>query len=323
MTLKFFICGITGTQGGALARQLLSSTSTSPVAIHGLSRNPTSPAAVAITTLGATIFPGSYDNTSALQTALSGCTAIFLNLGPDWTDSAAERRHGLAVLAAAAAASTVTHVVYSSALSVNAPESLANYEPESIIAHMLHDKHSLEAATRDWASPARASSIKHYTILRPGNFMSNYTGTPAVQRQQELITQGVTTTAFAPQTMIPMVDVETIAAFARAALLDSDRFHGKEIGLADEFLTLDETLVKLSAVAGRKLTARYLTDDEIQEQKKTNPIVDAQLLMRGMAKFVNLDEVKSWGVMTSSFEEFLKREAASIKDTYTLEAKTA
>ncbi|KAJ2972993.1 hypothetical protein NQ176_g6850 [Zarea fungicola] len=120
-----------------------------------------------------------------------------------------------------------------------------------------------------------------------------------------------------------MVDVETIAAFARSALFDSDRFHGKEIGLADELLTLDETLVKLSAVAGRKLTARYLTDDEIQVQKKTNPIVGAQLLMRGMAKFVNLDEVKSWGITTSSFEEFLKREAASIKDTYILETKSA
>lgn len=312
--MKVFICGITGSQGSALARLLLPSTS-----VVGMTRNPSSASAVALTSLGAEIRPGSYDDASALASALAGCTALFLNPMPSFTDPAAERRDGLAILAAAKAAGTVTRVVYSTALSVDAPERLPSYDPATYMAKMLAQKQFLEGAVRD-----AAGGIPHWTILRPGNFMTNYIGEPALARQRDLVFEGVSTTALARDTRLPMVDAATIGAFARAALLDADgRFHGQEIGLVDELLTLDETLEKLSAATGRTLTARYMTDDEVEAQRLLNPMVGAQVMMRGMAQFADLEAVGSWGVSLSSFDKFLAREAALVKETYDAKDKTA
>ncbi len=310
--MKVFICGITGSQGSALARLLLPST---PVV--GLTRNPSSASAAALTSLGAELLPGSYDDASALASALAGCTALFLNPMPSVTDPAAERRDGLTLLAAAKATGTVTRVVYSTALSVDAPEKLPNYDPEAYIAKMLSQKRFLEGAVRD-------SGIPHWTILRPGNFMTNYVGEPALTRQKDLVFEGVSATAFARDTKLPMVDTATIGAFARAALLDADnKFDKQEIGLADELLTFDELLAKLGAAAGRTLTARYLTDGEVEAQKMLNPMIGAQVMMRGLAQFVDVDAVKSWGVPLSSFDKFLEREAALVKETYDVKNKTA
>lgn len=313
--MKVFICGITGSQGSALARLLLPSTP-----VIGMTRNPSSASAVALASLGAEIRPGSYDDASALASALAGCTALFLNPMPSFTDPADERRDGLAILAAAKAAGTVTRVVYSTALSVDAPERLPGYDPEAYMAKMLAQKQLLEGAVRD----AAGSGIPHWTILRPGNFMTNYVGEPALARQRDLVFEGVSTTAFARDTRLPMVDAATIGAFARAALLDADgRFDGQEIGLVDELLTLDETLEKLSAATGRTLTARYMTDDEVEAQRLLNPMVGAQVMMRGMAQFADLEAVGSWGVPLSSFDKFLAREAALVKETYDAKDKTA
>lgn len=308
--MKVFICGITGNQGGALARVLLPA----GVPVVGLTRDPSSASALALTSLGATLLPY-FTSSSSLTAALAGCTALFLNPLPSFTDPGAERRAGLALLAAAEAAGTVTHVVYSTALSVDAPETLPNYDRDTYIAKMLAEKRFLEDAVRSCAIP-------HWTILRPGNFMTNYIGEPARTRQADLVLQGVSTTAFAPDTKLPMVDTATIAAFARAALLDVAKFDRQAIGVADELLTLDETLAKLGAATGRALAAKYMTEDEVAAQK-TNPLVGAQYVMRGLAQFVDLEEVRSWGVPLSSFDQFLEREAALVKETYDIENKTA
>lgn len=79
--------------------------------------------------------------------------------------------------------------------------------------------------------------------------------------------------------------------------------------------TLDQTLAKLGAAAGRELKAVYMTDEEIEAGKKTNPLVGALFAMRHLKRFVNLDEVRSWGVAVSSFDAFLAREAAVVKET--------
>lgn len=305
--MKVFICGITGTQGSALARLLLASSP--PISVIGLSRDPSSPSSTTLRSLGVQILPGSYTDASALTTALSGCTALFLNLLPSWTDATAERRDGLAVLAAATSpGSSIKHIVYSTALSVDAPHTLPNYDPESYIATMLGEKHRLEEELRKTGVA--------YTILRPGNFMSNYIGAPARTRQRDLVVDGVSRTAFKPTTLIPMVDVATIAAFARAALLDVDKYTGQEIGVADELLTLDETLTKLSAATGRTLTGAYMTEEEVAQEKGTNPLVGAQYAMRDLAMFVDMEDVRRWGVPLSSFDAFLEREAAEVQETY-------
>ncbi|EGX88038.1 NAD dependent epimerase/dehydratase, putative [Cordyceps militaris CM01] len=295
--MKVFICGITGNQGSALARLLLPS-----IPVVGLTRSPSSAPSLALISLGAELHTGSYTTPGVLAAALADCTALFLNPVPSMTDPSSELRDGRAILAAAA---HITHIVHSTALGVDN----ATHAPDTLVAKMLHEKHLVEDAVR-------AAAVPSWTILRPGNFMANYVGAAAAARQQELVQTGVSTSALTRDTLLPLVDVATIAAFARAALLDPARFHAQEIALADELLTLDDVLAKLGAAAGRKMRADYLAEDEVAARRATDFMVDMQFLMRGLARFVDVDKVKSWGVPTSSFDAFLEREAALVKETY-------
>lgn len=72
---------------------------------------------------------------------------------------------------------------------------------------------------------------------------------------------------------------------------------------------------KLSAGTGRDLRIIELSDEQIEAQKKANPFIMGQLIMRNMKDMVDIEDVKSWGVPLSTFDAFVERERQSILDT--------
>ncbi|KAL6791103.1 NAD(P)-binding protein, partial [Trichoderma sp. SZMC 28012] len=299
---KVFVCGITGTQGGAVARRLLSEN----VAVTALVRDPSSPQAQSIEALGAKLFPGNFDDIYALERALAGCTAAFLNFSPDFNDWTAELRWAKSIIAAARNAG-VKHILYSSGFAVNAPERLEHWDPDSVMAIVLLSKQSIEKEVRD-------AGFNYWTILRPGNFMANYLP-PKVIMYGDLPQSGIWHTALLKETTLPMVDEETIGHFTSAAILDPAKFTGQEIELADELLRPEQILERLSATAGRQLKAEYMSDASIDE-KKSNPFILGQYAMRDMVQFVDMEKVQSWGVPLSSFDAYLERNKGFVKKTY-------
>jgi hypothetical protein len=81
-------------------------------------------------------------------------------------------------------------------------------------------------------------------------------------------------------------------------------------------VTLGNILKKLSEVTGRELRAVTLSEDEIQQQGKTNKSITAQLVMRHMSDLVDIEEVKKWGIPLSTFDAFVDREKARVLATY-------
>lgn len=299
---KVFVCGVTGTQGGAVARSLRSQN----VSVTALVRDPSSPQAQSIKALGVEIFPGNFDDTPAIEQALAGCTAAFLNFHPDFKDLAAEPRWAKSIMAAVKAAG-VKHIIYTSGFAVNTPEKLKLWDPSSAMGMIMLAKQSIEKEVRD-------AGFEYWTILRPGNFMANYLP-PKVAMYGDLPKSGVWNTALLKETKLPMIDEATIGNFASAAFLNPTKFTGQEIEIADELLGPEQILEKLSAVAGRQLKAEYMPETVIMEQK-SNPFIVGQFAMRDLALFVDMEKVKTWGVPLSSFEAYLQREEANIKKTY-------
>ncbi|KAL6892141.1 hypothetical protein GGI43DRAFT_414208 [Trichoderma evansii] len=299
---KVFVCGATGTQGGAVARSLLSQN----VTVNALARDPSSPQAQSIKALGVELFPGNFDDSSALKQALAGCTAAFLNFSPDFNDWTAELRWAKSIIAAARDAG-VKHILYSSGFAVNAPEKLQHWDPNSVLAIVLLSKQSIE-------KEVRGAGFDYWTILRPGNFMANYLP-PKVMMYGDLPQSGVWNTALLKETTLPMIDEDTIGRFASAAILNPTKFTSQEIELADELLHPEQILERLSAAAGRQLKAEYMSEADIEE-KKSNPFILGQFAMRDMVQFVDMEKVKSWGVPLSSFDTYLQREKDQIKATY-------
>lgn len=127
---------------------------------------------------------------------------------------------------------------------------------------------------------------------------------------------GVWSTAVLPTTQIPLIDHVDIGEFAIAALNDPARFNGKTIELAGESRTPDEVMRAVSAVAGKKIIAKYQTEEEIDEGLKQNPFLVGQLLSRVMKRGEDQEDINSWGIEMSGFDEFLEREKDSVIRTY-------
>ncbi|KAM0217160.1 hypothetical protein ACHAPA_000013 [Fusarium lateritium] len=302
-TPTVFVSGATGCQGGAVARYLRSK----DVTVQALARDPTSENAKALEAIGVKLTPGDYNTKEALKEAMKGCTALFLVLMPDFMDLTAERRWATSIFDAGKAAG-VKHAIFSSGFGAGDPDQLTALEPGTFLDTIMRNKHGIE-------NQLRSAGFKHWTILRPGNFMANYLE-PFVRMYPGLVEKGVWTTALMPTTVLPMTDTVTIGQFGGEAFLNPGRFHEKEITYADEWLEVEVILQRLSKAVGRDLRAEYLSEEEINDQKVTNPFISGQLLMREMAQFATKEEAQAWGIPLSTFDTFLKREEKAIRETY-------
>lgn len=74
MTKLLVIVGITGNQGGSVARRFLKDPS---YRVRGLTRNPSSPAALELSALGIEIVQADLDDVSSLKSAFKGANLIF------------------------------------------------------------------------------------------------------------------------------------------------------------------------------------------------------------------------------------------------------
>ncbi|KAK9489124.1 hypothetical protein V1508DRAFT_95131 [Lipomyces doorenjongii] len=162
MSITVFVFGITGTQGGADARRLL----LQQYGVLAIVRDLNSPAARSIASLGAKLFPGHYDDEESLKDGINGCSAIFLNLSPDFTDKDHELRLAKTILAIAKAAG-VKHVVYTSGMAANEPPRLNYWDPNGPIARILLPKQSIEREVRN-------AGFEKWTLLRPGFFLTKF-----------------------------------------------------------------------------------------------------------------------------------------------------
>jgi uncharacterized protein YbjT (DUF2867 family) len=306
MAPTIFVCGVTGTQGGAVARHLITSGAT----VHALARDPSSPKAKALQALeGVRLWPGDYADEEALRSALTGTSAVFLNFSPDFADMGANLRQAELIMRLGREAGA-THFVYSSGVGMDRLDEFDFFDPSSMVGALLHSKLDIERAVANIGPEAT------YTILRPGNFMSNYVNPFAQYQIMGLAETGRWTTALQPGVELPLVDTLTIGEVSAVALLDPKRFHGVTFTYSDEIVSIGDVIAKLAAATGRDLQMVPMSDEEVEAQKTTNPFVGGQLLMRSMSKFVDMDEVKKWGFATRTFDEFLEREKESVRATY-------
>lgn len=316
---SFFICGVTGNQGGATTRQLLhdgnNNNNAAAATVHALTRNPSSPKTKSLQPLvdagTLKLWPGDYDNEPVLREALSGTSAVFLNFMPDFQDPGANLRQAKLILQIAKETGTVRHVVYSS--SVGLQEILASpdlCEPGTLGHEFLTEKAAIEQLVRE-------CGLGTWTILRPSNFMANYVNPLASIQVAGLADEaGTWKTANQPSDLIHLVDTLTIGRFGGAALLDPKRFAGKVITYADEARTMGDIVRKLGEVSNRDLRMISMTEEEIASQKKSNPFIGGQLVMKYLHKFVDMDEVRNWDIPLSSFDEYLEREKDAVHATY-------
>lgn len=302
-TPKAFVTGATGTQGGAVARQLRAL----GWQVDTVTRDPSSPAAQALASIGVTCHAGDWRDEAVLETALRGSDALFLNLMPDLSDLGSELPTGKNIVRLARAAGT-RRVVYSGFLDL---PSLRDEDPFGGLWQLARDaKLGIEQAVR-------AAGFESWTLLRPGFLMANFVDPKARFLYPGAAHSGVFTLAYRPDTALPLVDHEDIAAFAVAALRDPlRRFHGHTINLVGDLVPVHRALAMLARAARRPLRAVYLSDDQVRDATATSFLLSRQALLRDADTAAYAEEATRWGIPLGSFERFLAREAPAVRETY-------
>jgi uncharacterized protein YbjT (DUF2867 family) len=295
----FLVTGATGTQGGATARALLAAGRR----VRILTRNPASPAAVALAQRGAEIAPGDLGLPDTLAPAMRGVYGVFSIQRPDGDGTDSERRHGQALINAARAAG-VTHFVHTSVCQVDEHTSFPRWEEGYWSQKYWRDKWEVEQAVR-------AAGFPHWTILRPTFFMENF-ARPKGPMLYPQLRQGIILSPVLPNSLVQLIAGDDMGAFACAAFLHPARFDRRTIGIVSDAMTIGEMAAVMSRGLGKHVVAKSVSPDEALQAGIFPMWVRSQEWINDVGYHVDTSELAAYGVPLTSFATWVGQHAGDI-----------
>ena len=234
---SILVCGATGSQGGAVARNLLDR----GFRVRALTRDPQKPEARTLAEQGAEVVQGDMDDRSSVDRALEGAHGVF-SVQNFWeTGYEREVQQGKTVADAIKEAG-VQHCVYSSVGSAHRETGIPHFD----------SKWEVEEHLRELDLP--------YTVLRPVFFMQNW------EMMREPILGGTLPQPLDPDKPFQHVAVEDIGAFATIAFEHPDEWIGREVDIAGDEQTMPEIAETFGRVIGSEVDYYQVPWDQFEEQ---------------------------------------------------------
>ncbi|MFI6137553.1 NmrA family NAD(P)-binding protein [Streptomyces griseus] len=249
-TAPVLVTGATGRQGGATARALLAA----GVPVRALVRDPHTRRAKDVEALGVALVTGDLADRSSLDAACADVRAVFSvqmppmsEGGVDFAGELAQARH----LVEAARAADVPQFVQSSTSGVGAHTRTPGWAEGrwAALEPYFDTKQAILEAVR-------GAGFARWTVVKPAFFMENLPqlapGGP----------DGGLATVIRPETVLALVACEDIGAAVAHAVREPDRFHGVELELAGDRLSMEQVAAVLSDVWGVRMEAPTMDLDE-------------------------------------------------------------
>ncbi len=233
------VTGATGTQGGAVSRQLLAKGHK----VRVMTRKPESEKAQQLAKLGAEVIQGDLNTPSSLEKALEGGWGVFAvqNTWEAGVQLEEEQGKRFAELAKKAG---VQHYVYTSVSSADRKTGIPHFD----------NKWRIEETVRKTGFPS-------YAILRPVGFMENYVNpefNPGLQH-------GKLPIALNPETKSQVIAAEDIGRFAVLLFEEHEKMNGAALDIAGDEKTMPETAEILGNALGRKIEFVQVPIEEIRK----------------------------------------------------------
>ncbi len=329
------ITGATGTQGSATIRSLVShATSTNPITIHALVRDPSSSKAQSIASISTQgtpnttikLFEGTFDDTESIKAAAAGTMAAFINVSPslDPSDAHAESRHASNILTALKSTPTIKRVVYTSVngnADPSVPGNFKNIGPDDWMYHYFMSKWGIED------SVCKNSEEKgwDYTILQPSYFLTNFL-TPYAQFMYPDMANKEgrkIVTAFPKGHQLSCLDMDLVGRFAAAVFVAgekemSEQWSGAKVPLASVNTSLEGVVATINKVLGwsekEGLKVVNLDLNKAREDAKTNLLLGSNIMQVDNPKLVDMKKLKSYEVELGGVEEFFVRNKKALQE---------
>lgn len=234
--LTILVTGATGTQGGAVARALLSRGHS----VRALTRSPQKPAALGLATRGAVIVQGDFDDAASLDRAMQGVHGVFAvtNFWEHGFDG--EVAHGKALIEAAQRAG-VSHFVFSSVAGADQQTGLGHFDSKMQIENSL-----------------RESGLPH-TVLRPVEFMDNW------RYSRADLLAGHYRNPRDPAESHQWIAARDIGYFAAEAFDNPAHWLGRTETIAGDQMTLRVLTETMSEVFGKPVAYEQVGWDEFEQ----------------------------------------------------------
>ncbi len=216
------VTGATGTQGGAVARELLRR----GYRLRGLTRHPAGERAQALARQGITMVAGDFAEPDSLARAMQGAYGVFA-VTDFWEHGyAREVAHGKAIVDAAKRAG-IRHLVYTSVASADQATGIPHFDSKYEIEEYL------------------AASGVGWSVVRPVSFMDNW------RWRRDEILAGEYRDPGSPAQRQQWIAASDIGFFVAEAFDHPDQWLGRAVEIAGDELTLAELATVLSDVTGR------------------------------------------------------------------------
>lgn len=231
------VTGATGTQGGAVAYELLKR----GYEVRGLTRNPDSDRAQALAKRGVEMVQGDFDDTASLASAMEGAYGVFA-VTDFWEHGfATEVLHGETLVDVASAAG-VQHFVFTSVAGADVYTGIPHFESKSKIEEYL------------------AASDLNWSVVRPVSFMDN------VKYEKSSILSGVFFDPRDTGKSHQWIAASDIGFFVGEAFDKPDDWYGQALEIAGDSMTLAEFAEELSRTFGINVHHQQITWETYEEQ---------------------------------------------------------
>ena len=230
------ITGVTGHQGGAVARALQSS----GFRLRGMTRNPESAPAATLARHGIDVVKGDLDDEAALRRALTGAWGVF-GVQNTWEAGVEREEVQGKRLATLAREAGVEHFVYTSVGSAHQRTGIPHFD----------NKWRIEETVRGLRFPS-------HVILRPVFFMENLLAPYSLQGS-------TLASALGPGTKLQMIAVDDIGWFGARAFTDAAALNRREIDLAGDVRTMPEAAEILTEALGRPIAFAQTPIEQVRQ----------------------------------------------------------
>jgi uncharacterized protein YbjT (DUF2867 family) len=238
------ITGVTGHQGGAVARAL----QRSGFRLRGLTRKPESEPAATLAREGVELVKGDLDDERTLRRALADAWGVFgvQNTWEAGVEREEEQGKRLATLAREAG---VQHYVYTSVSSADKRTGVPHFD----------NKWRIEETVRALRFPS-------HVIVRPVFFMENLLAPFSLQGDTLRVALG-------SDTKLQMVAVDDIGWFGARAFTDAVALNGREIDLAGDVRTMPEAAAILTDALRRPISFAQTPIEQVRQYSEDTALM--------------------------------------------------
>jgi hypothetical protein len=146
--------------------------------------------------------------------------------------------------------------------------------------------------------------------------MTNFLMPSAAFMFPDLITKGLLVSAYKPDTLLLLINPEDVGPFATAAFLDPRKFGSQEIEIVGDVMGVEQVVDALAKATGKTFKPRFLTEEEVRASVESNPAIAGQTLLADLHKWIDAEKVRTFGVDTGTFAEFLEEKRERVNTTF-------